>query len=194
MNICEKCPIHTRSTPNHTRCELYDAYAINNNYVFNMIKFDSARNWSLDELKDLKKTSNFFGPYQEPSGKTMFFFSLEKPSTFEIEKYEYEETDDSVEDGHIFALVSISPTENTPSSRKTHYRQIRNLGSHFESINFSNISQGGSELTIAYKDGDICDGDVRYSSQITIACDKSTKSLSQLVYDPKKSTSNKRFN
>lgn len=173
------------------RCELYDAYAIEDKYMFNMIKFDSARNWTLNELKDLKKISSFFGPYNDNSGSSMFFFSLEKPSVFDVENYEYEETDESVEEGHIFALVTINSSQSlqeSQSSRKTHYRSIKNLGSRFRALDISNWSQG--EIGLEYEEGDVCEDDIRYSSKIKIICDKKSPSLSQLVLLPEKSTSN----
>lgn len=154
-----------------------------------MIKFDSSRNWTLNELKDLRKEASFFGPYQDLSGSIMFFFSLEKPVVFDVEKYEYEESDDTVEEGHIFALITVNSSQNLmqTNSRKSHYRTIRNLGSHFRSLNISNLSPG--EMVFGYEDGDICEDETRYSANIRIICDKNSTSLSQLVFLPENSTS-----
>ena len=154
-----------------------------------MIKFDSTRNWTLTELKDLRKLASFFGPFQDLTGSIMFFFSLEKPAIFDVEKYEYEESEESVEEGHIFALITVNTSANLiqTGTRKSHYRTIRNLGSHFRSLNISNLSSG--EINLEYEDGDICDDDIRYSAKIKIICDKNAASLSQIVYLPENSTS-----
>ncbi len=185
MSACERCPVHTRAVANRTKCELYDAYDLQQGkYVFNLAKFDPSRLWSLNELKDGKKVGNFFGPFYESQESAMFFFSPKSAVELDIGSYEYEEEETSIVDGHVFGLVTVTaeetPTNVSHTRGKTHYRVKKNLGSKLAGISFENFTTG--EITFSYEEGDMCQGETRYSTNITFVCDKSVQSMSRVTH------------
>ena len=178
----------------HNRCELYDAYDIEGEYVFNLIKFDSVKRWTLSELTGIQKVDNFVGPFNDAQETAMYFFSAKDAAKFEIDAYEYEEEGDSIEDGHIFVLQTVRDeselTSVDQSRTKTHYRIKRNLGSQLTNIKFGDWKNG--EIMLEYGEGDICEGDTRFYTRISFVCDKSEKSLSHVVHIPQNSSSKDR--
>ncbi len=191
MSICEACPAHTHSTAGRTKCELYEGYIFGNEYMLNMVKFASTRNSSINELKDTAKSGSFFGPFFNDALAEMYFFSLSKPMEYDVEKYEYEEDAVTVDEGHVFALMTGEKEDvvtSKDSLRKTHYRVKKNLGSKLQSVDIKNISMG--EVTLEYVDGDQCEAGRRYSSRVKLACDKSVQSLARVesAVDPNSST------
>jgi len=110
----------------------------------------------------------------------MFFVSLVSPMEFDIEKFGYEEDEDSIEVGHVFGLVREEDIENyyvREGITKSHYRVKKNLGSKLEKIDFSQIDSGVIKLT--YKDGDMC-GTERYKAQILLICEVSERASGKL--------------
>lgn len=182
--MCEACPAHTRSTPDRTRCELFEVYNFAKKYMLNMVKFDSTRNVSVNELKDTARSGSFFGPFYAAESH-MYFFSLFRPMEYDVEKYEYEADDDddnTVQEGHIFLLetldkqaTSVSDTRET--LRRTHYRARRNLGSRLQGIDTSQLAAG--EVTLRYVHGDPC-GEGRHEARIRLICDRTVQSLSHV--------------
>jgi hypothetical protein len=110
--------------------------------------------------------------------------SLSSPVEFDVEKFGYEEDEDSIEDGYIFGLIRGEVIGNHYIKEgviKSHYRVKKNLGSKLEKVDFSQVSAGIIKLT--YKDGDVC-GTKRYKTQIQLLCEVSEKTSAKLEQLP----------
>lgn len=153
--------------------------------MFNLVKFDPTRQWSLNELKDGKKVGNFFGPFFDSQEGAMYFFSPRDAVEFDIGAYEYEEEDTSVVEGHVFGLVTVrgdeTPANLSRSHSRTHYRMKKNMGARLANVWFANLTSRG-EITFEYAEGDICEGETRFSTRITFVCDKSEQSMSHVTH------------
>lgn len=181
MEVCKKCPLHTHASHNGTHCELFDAYLIQNTYLFNLLKFDLNRKWNRDEVKDRRKEGSFFGPFIDPAESSYYFLSPKAPVEFDVESYEYQKSPNGVRKGYVFGLAIAKDNYDLSSEttrRKIHYRVLQNLGSELSTVNFSNWEKG--EFTFEYSDGDICNKGERYSSRIKFVCNKSIFSISNI--------------
>lgn len=167
------------------RCSLYDAFDIEGKYMLNMQKFDSTQNIPNFELKDLPKADSFFGPIHDTSKSASYFFSLAQPNTYDVAKYEYQETADDVKEGHIFVLFSTKrlDNKNIGSGQDVSFRGRikKNLGSVLTNMDISQIHKG--EISLEYGEGDICEYR-RFRSKITLICDKTIQSLSKIEILP----------
>jgi hypothetical protein len=158
-----------------------------------MIKFDSTENLISEDLKLVAQTGSFFGPFPNKNDSILFFLSLSKPMEYDVDKYEYEENDESIQEGHIFALISSAKTGDEgigsikQPHKKTHIREKRNLGAKLKSIDVSNLKN--EEITLQYGDGDAC-GKEKYQVNVTLVCDKRVSSLTNVEYLQNSSTSN----
>lgn len=200
METCEKCPKNTRPNnertkffPNiiNTRCLLYDGYDINGNYMLHMINFDSTyENNSSLPTNSIQKTRKFFGPITNDNKSSIFFFSLSKPTEYNIENYEYDE--ESISEGHIFALFTF--TKHTEERKgisqiqmqKAHVHEKKNLGSRLSFLDLSHSEEGN--IILNYDEGDICE-DGKHKSQVTLTCDKTVGKQNEIEYLQNYSTS-----
>lgn len=158
-------------------CELYDAYVVDNDYLLNFIYFDPTANSSVKEVKGIDRQGSFYGPFDE---KLMIFLSLQKPFLFDVENFEYEEMEDSIKEGHIFALETIQQKKEISSSTHlSHYRVLRNLGSRLKSFGISNWIEG--KVFLLYEDGDMCNESSRYSTEIILVCDKNNQQFTNII-------------
>ena len=170
-----------------SRCKLYHAYNINNQYVLNMIKFDSVHNIKPSELKGLTKSESFFGPFFDSKKTSLFFFSLVRPISYDVERYQYESSTGNLEEGHVFALLPETNEHQhvsllkEPIRTSTHYIK-KNIGSKLEKIDLSNWSKGA--ITLIYSEGDAC-GNTRYSSYVTLECETTAPSFSRVEVSTK---------
>jgi len=181
---CHKCPLHTHSTDYRSHCALYSAYNINNEYILNLDKFDSAKNVTILDLKETSQDGSFFGPFNIKNNTAMIFMSLARPMEYDVEKYEYEDLANSIEEGHIFELLSgeridANPVNNKEGMKKTHYRLKKNLGSRLESVDFKNYTEG--RITLKFVEGDKC-GKQHYETNVILVCDKTVQSLNKLEH------------
>ena len=142
---------------------------------------------------NLNVSEDFYGPFYNNNSTALFFFSLKNPVEYNEDKYEYEEEPKSIQEGHIFALFTIEKTEAKQvgimqeQMRKTHTRVKRNMGSVLKSLDIEQLKNG--QITLNYAKGDEC-GKGSYETSITLKCDKSVQSLTQVEYQSESSTSN----
>lgn len=155
-----------------------------------MNNFDSTKTAKTINFPTTRRYGSFFGPFNEgdsskiSENSTMFFVSLVNPMEFDVEKYEYEEDESSIDVGHIFGLF---PEEEIESGNfregiaKSHYRIKRNLGSTLKSIKFDKAKSEG-KIVLEYEDGDPFNGS-RCTTKINLICDSSITE-SKLEYSP----------
>ncbi len=190
MDACYECPGHTFSTPSRTtyrparfylsgyRCDLYDLYNIDQRYLLNMHKFDSTRNATVGETKNIRRTGSFFGPFRNSARSSVFFLSLQRAAKFDADKYEFQHQHGTLDRGHVFALVS-APEEETETQLKTHYRVRRNLGSKLTGIDVKAMER---QIVLEFGDGDYCQGMVRHRTKVILMCNKNRDAFSEVLY------------
>jgi len=185
------------------RCELYDAYNVNNDYMFNAIKFDPANSPPLSNNKEIMRSESFYGPFTNVNNTktTHFFFSLARAMAYDVEKYQYDSIEDAIYEGHVFGLFTAplnhEHVTNSHSDEKAYRHYLKyNLGSLMDEMDLSEIYNG--KITFKFSKGDYCDTDGsakenepdnenaanRYSSTVTLICDKKVDSLNNVEVLP----------
>ena len=168
-------------------CLLLQAYDFGRQYLLNMHFFDSTRNLSSAEFADLPKSESFFGPLEPPNSHAKFFLSLAQQVEYDIEKYQYEESEGSFKVGHIFGLLSSRKLSDLdrPNSSETltsvKERHRVNLGSILKDIKVDLTAPGS--VTLEYGDGDSCD-DRTYRTSVVLMCNKTAASLASVEISP----------
>lgn len=114
----------------------------------------------------------------------MFFVSITTPTQYDVHRYGYEEDEDSLQTGHIFALITgeaIGSHYIKEGVVKSHYRVKKNLGSRLEKVDLNKATSG--TIILKYRDGDICKSD-RYKSSVELICDMTENASGKLEQVP----------
>ncbi len=109
---------------------------------------------------------------------------------YNVEKYQYDSTEDFVAEGHSFVLVP-APADHEhlflageiPKKSK-HYVKY-NIGAIFTGMDLSEIWSG--KIKLSFAEGDFCsanraDNAQRYRSTVILQCDKSVSSQGVLTF------------
>jgi hypothetical protein len=113
----------------------------------------------------------FFGPIEDVYGTTNYYFTLTKPTKFDLPLIKFKKSEDSVEEGNVFALKTTYFSESMQSnqSKEDFLPQLVNLGSRLLQINTSQCEYG--KIVLEYADGDICENNTRHRSRVIMVCD-----------------------
>jgi len=190
MNECHKCASHTIPNDDRTGCELYDAYEINDKYMFNIFKFDVNEDFSKYSSSKYFSTGGFFGPIFFDDNESIFYLSPTIPRRFSSYFYEFEEElDFNNEDSYVFALLHINVSEQRIYNQKnikaqknsSHYRALRSFGTEIGKVKLNQL--GNIIASVTYINGDKCheNPQLNYTSTINFVCDKSANHFSPKI-------------